>query len=764
MSQPTERNRLDEEASPYLRQHADNPVHWQPWGDEAFERACEHDVPVFVSIGYSSCHWCHVMAEESFEDEAIAEVLNESFVPIKVDREERPDVDSTFMTVSQLVTGGGGWPLSAWCTPEGEPFYVGTYFPPEPRRNQPGFRDLCERIADSWADPEQREEMRRRAEQWTTSARDELESVPEPDAAGDAEPPGVDLVDEAAAAAIRGYDDEYGGFGSGGAKFPMPGRIDLLLRAYARTGRDAALTASTGTLDGMARGGMYDQIGGGFHRYATDRRWTVPHFEKMLYDNAELPLVYLDGYRLTGDPAYARIASETLGFLDRELRHEDGGFFSTLDARSAPPASRRGDASDDGSEHADVEGAFYVWTPEEVDAALDEPAASLAKDRYGIRSGGNFERGTTVPTIAASVQELAEEHDLPTEEVRGHLTAARVALFEARESRPRPARDEKVLASWNGRAISAFANAGGVLGEPYAEIAREALDFCRDRLYDAESGELARRWIDGDVRGPGYLDDHAFLARGALDVYAATGDPEPLGFALDLAETIVAEFYDDDDATIYFTRDPDAGDNRSGADGDGEAQRASSSEGHSPSGNRASPGDSRTQSDDDALFARPQEFTDRSTPSSLGVAAETLALLDGFRTDREFAGIAEAVVTTHADRIRASPLEHVSLVRAAELVETGGIEATIAADAVPDAWRETLGERYLPGALVAPRPPTEAGLDAWLDRLGVDEAPPIWAGRDAVDGEATVYVCEGRTCSPPETDLDAALAWLAERQ
>ena len=733
MTQPTERNRLDEEASPYLQQHADNPVNWQPWGDEAFERAREHDVPVFVSIGYSSCHWCHVMAEESFEDEGIAEVLNEEFVPVKVDREERPDVDSTFMTVSQLVTGGGGWPLSAWCTPEGKPFYVGTYFPPEPRRNQPGFRDLCERIADSWADPEQREEMERRAEQWATSARDELESVPEADPAGDAsdaEPPGADLLDEAAAAAIRGYDDEYGGFGSGGAKFPMPGRIDLLMRAYARTGRDAALTAATGTLDGMARGGMYDQIGGGFHRYATDRRWTVPHFEKMLYDNAELPLVYLDGYRLTGDPAYARVASETLGFLDRELRHDEGGFFSTLDARSAPPESRRGDGSDDGGEPADVEGAFYVWTPAEVDAILDDPAASLAKDRYGIESGGNFERGTTVPTIAASVEELADEHDLAVDEVRERLTEARTALFEARESRPRPARDEKVLASWNGRAISAFANAGDVLGESYAEIAREALEFCRDRLYDEASGELARRWLDGDVRGPGYLDDHAFLARGALDVYAATGDPEPLGFALELAETIVSDFYDADDGTIYFTREP---------------------------GKSADEGD-------DALFARPQEFTDRSTPSSLGVAAETLALLDGFRTDREFAAVAEAVVTTHADRIRASPLEHVSLVRAAERVETGGIEATIAADAVPDAWRETLGERYLPGALVAPRPPTEGGLDAWLGRLDMDEAPPIWAGRDAVDGEPTAYVCEGRTCSPPETDLDAALAWLAERR
>ncbi|WP_418285239.1 thioredoxin domain-containing protein [Halorubrum sp. DTA46] len=736
MTQPTERNRLGDEASPYLQQHADNPVNWQPWGDEAFERARERNVPVFVSIGYSSCHWCHVMAEESFEDESIAAVLNEEFVPIKVDREERPDVDSTFMTVSQLVTGGGGWPLSAWCTPEGTPFYVGTYFPPEPRRNQPGFRDLCERIADSWSDPEQREEMRRRADQWVTSARDELESVPAQSAGGDA--PEAGLLDEAAAAAIRGYDDEFGGFGRGGAKFPMPGRVDLLMRAYAKSGRDAALTAATGTLDGMARGGMYDQIGGGFHRYAVDRQWTVPHFEKMLYDNAELPMAYLDGYRLTGDPSYARVASESLAFLDRELRHDGGAFFSTLDARTARPENRRGgkrstgalgtDADGEADVESDVEGAFYVWTPEEVDAVLGEPAASLAKERFGIRSGGNFERGTTVPTIAASIEELADDHDRSVDEVREILTEARVALFEARESRPRPARDEKVLAAWNGRAISAFARAGDVLGGSYAEIAGEALAFCRERLYDEQSGELDRRWLDGDVRGPGYLDDYAFLARGALDVYAATGDPEPLGFALELADAMVAAFYDADDGTIYFTRDPDAG------------------------------------GDDNTLFARPQEFTDRSTPSSLGVAAETLALLDGFRTDREFHEIAERVVTTHADRIRASPLEHVSLVRAAERIAVGGIEVTLAADDVPDAWRETLGERYLPGALVAPRPSTDAGVDAWVDELGLDGVPPVWADRDAVDGEPTAYVCEGFTCSPPRTDLDEALAWLADRE
>ena len=724
MSQPTERNRLVDEASPYLRQHADNPVNWQPWDDEAFERAREHDVPVFVSIGYSSCHWCHVMAEESFADESVAAVLNESFVPVKVDREERPDVDSTFMTVCQLVTGGGGWPLSAWCTPDGKPFYVGTYFPPEPRGNHPGFLGLCRRIADSWDDPEQRAEMERRAEQWTESARGELESLPDQPGT----PPESGLMNEAAAAALRGYDEEHGGFGSDGPKFPMPGRVDLLMRAYAKTGRDGFANAATGTLDGMASGGMYDQIGGGFHRYAVDRDWTVPHFEKMLYDNAELPLAYLDGYRLTGDPSYARVAAESLAFVDRELRHDDGGFFSTLDARSVPPANRggRGDP---------VEGAFYVWTPEEVDDVLDEPAASVVKRRYGIRSGGNFEGGTTVPTIATPLTTLEADHDLSRSELRELLMAARVELFEARERRPRPPRDEKVLAAWNGRAISAFAAAGRVLGDPYVAIAREALAFCREHLYDEGSGTLARRWIDGDVSGPGYLDDYAFLARAAFDVYAVSGDPEPLGFALGLAEELLDAFHDPDDDTIYFTRDPDA----------------------EPTGGR-----SDDRGADDNLFARPQEFTDRSTPSSLGVAVETLTVLDGFRTDRRFREVAESVLATHSDRIRASPLEHVSLVRAAERVESGGVELTIAADEMPAEWTETLGETYLPGAVVAPRPPTADGLEEWLDALGLSTAPPVWADRDAIGGEPTVYACEGFSCSPPQTDLDDALGWLTD--
>jgi len=709
MSDPTDRNRLDEEASPYLRQHADNPVDWQPWDETALEAAAAENEPLFVSIGYSACHWCHVMEEESFADESVAAVINDAFVPIKVDREERPDVDSVFMTICQLVTGGGGWPLNAWCTPDGKPFYVGTYFPPEPRHDRPGFEQLCERIAASWADPEQREEMANRADQWTAAARDELEDVP--DRPG--EPPGTGILDEAAAAAIRGYDDEHGGFGSGGPKFPQPGRIDVLLRAHARTGRDAALEAATGTLDAMATGGMYDQIGGGFHRYATDREWTVPHFEKMLYDNAELSRVYLDGFRATGDPRFGLVAQETLAFVERELTHPEGGFFGTLGAVSRPPESREGGGDEP------EEGAFYVWRPSEVDAVLDEPAASIVRDRYGIDVGGNFERGTTVPTIAASVDDLAADSDLDRDEVREVLMDARVRLLETREERPRPDRDEKVLAAWNGLMISAFAEAGIALDPSLAEIGRSALAFVRERLWDGE--RLDRRWLDGDVAGPGYLDDYAFLARGAFDLYQATGDPEPLGFALDLAGGIVEDFYDPDAGTLYFTREG------------GEE-----------------------------LAARPQEFTDRSTPSSLGVAADLLLDLDGFAPDRSFREVAETVVATHADRVRGSPLEHVSLAMAAEKAAAGPVELTLATDDLPATWRSELRSRYLPGAVLAHRPATDAALEAWLEDLGLPEAPPIWANRDAVDGAPTAYACRDFACSPPRTDLLEALTWLAE--
>jgi len=712
MSTPTDRNRLDEAASPYLEQHADNPVNWQPWDEQALETAREHDVPIFLSIGYSACHWCHVMEEESFEDESIARQLNERFVPIKVDREERPDLDSVYQTVCQLVTGRGGWPLSVWLTPDGDPFFVGTYFPPEARRNTPGFGDLLENVAESWNDPEERAEMETRADKWTSAARGDLEDVPE-----ERVRPEDDLLEDAASAALRAADREYGGFGRSGPKFPQEARFHILLAAHERTGRDAYRTVATETLDGMANGGMYDQIGGGFHRYATDRDWTVPHFEKMLYDNAELPQAYLAGYAATGDERYATVAEETFAFLEREFQHPEGGLFSTLDAQSVPPESLDVDSFDGEAE----EGAFYVWTPETVAAAIDDDlTATLACERFGVTEGGNFE-GATVLTLAEDVETLAERHDLSPSAVRDRLAEARNTLFDAREERPRPRRDEKILPGWNGLAISALAEGSLVLDESYAETAADALSFVRDHLWDADEQRLARRFKDGDVGGEGYLEDYAFLARGALDLYGATGNVDHLAFARDLAGVVVDEFYDENARTIYFT--PESG---------------------------------------ERLVARPQELRDQSTPSSVGVAVETLAVLDAFSPGDEFGTVAKAVVETHGESVRTGPLEHASLALAADRLATGHVELTVAAEETPVAWRERLGETYLPGRVLAPRPPTEAGLNDWLDRLGLDQAPPIWGDRTARDGDPTVYACRNRVCSPPETDLEAAVDWLSE--
>ncbi|WP_226481861.1 thioredoxin domain-containing protein [Natrinema amylolyticum] len=713
MTDPTERNRLEDEESPYLRQHADNPVNWQPWDEQALEAARERDVPIFLSIGYSACHWCHVMEDESFEDEAVAEVLNQNFVPIKVDREERPDVDSIYMTVCQLVTGRGGWPLSAWLTPEGKPFFVGTYFPKEGQQGQPGFLDLCERISDSWESEDDREEMEHRAQQWTDAAKDRLEETPDSagvDAGGAAEPPSSDVLETAADATLRSADRQFGGFGSGGPKFPQPSRLRVLARAYDRTGREEYREVFVEALDAMAAGGLYDHVGGGFHRYCVDRDWTVPHFEKMLYDNAEIPRAFLSGYQLTGEDRYAEIVADTLTFVDRELTHDEGGFFSTLDAQSESPETGERE-----------EGAFYVWTPDEVhDVLEDETDAALFCARYDITESGNFE-GRNQPNRVARVSELAGQFDLAEHEILKRLESARQRLFEAREERPRPNRDEKVLAGWNGLMISTYAEAALALGEDdYADTAVDALEFVRDRLWDEDEQRLSRRYKDGNVKVDGYLEDYAFLARGALDCYQATGEVDHLEFALELARVIEVEFWDADQGTLYFT--PESG---------------------------------------ESLVTRPQELGDQSTPSATGVAVEALLALDEF-ADEDFEEIAATVLETHADTLEANALEHATLCLAADRLKAGALEVTIAAEELPEAWRDAFASRYFPDRLFARRPPTEAGLEAWLETLGLEDAPPIWAGREARDGEPTLYVCRDRTCSPPTHVVEEALEWLGD--
>ncbi len=699
MTAAIERNRLDEEESPYLRDHADNPVNWQPWDEETLETACELDRPIFLSVGYAACHWCHVMASESFDDGAVAEVLNEEFVPVKVDREERPDLDSIYQTVCQRVSGRGGWPLSVWLTPEGEPFQVGTYFPREPERGMPGFLDLLEDIAAAWADPAEREKMEQRASQWTAMVEGELEDVPDT-----AEDPGENVVVTAGEAAVRAADRQHGGWGSG-PKFPQAGRLHLLARASKAGDRDAFEEVLVETLDAMADGGMYDHLGGGFHRYATDQTWTVPHFEKMLYDNAELSRAYLAGYRLTGDDRYADVVEETLTFVERELTHPDGGFFSTLGAQS----EREGE---------DEEGAFYVWTPEQVHDALDDEAtAEILCERYGITGSGNFE-GRTVLTVSRPPAGISGDRAESYSETTELLAAGREQLLEAREQRPRPPRDEKVLAGWNGLMISAFADAALVLDRDPGP-AEDALAFVRDNLWDGT--HLSRRYTDGVVKIDGYLADYAFLARGALDLFEATRDPEHLAFARDIAVAIEREFWDESQGTLYFT--PEGG---------------------------------------ESLIARPQELTDQSTPASIGVAAELFDALDPFVPDRDLAGIATQVVETHGSRVRSNPLQHASLTLAADTVERGTLEVTLVADEIPADWRDTFGNRYPEPCTFLWRPADDDSLDRWLDTLNLGGVPAVWADKELKDGEPTVYACRQGTCSPPRNRLVRALNW-AER-
>jgi uncharacterized protein YyaL (SSP411 family) len=731
MSDTPVRNRLDNEASPYLTQHAENPVNWQPWDDRALEYAESADKPIFLSVGYAACHWCHVMAEESFEDDTVANILNDSFVPIKVDREERPDLDRIYQTICQLVTGGGGWPLSVWLTPEGKPFYVGTYFPKTERPDRgdtPGFLEICQSFATAWEND--RSELESRADQWADALQDRLEvdtnADTDTDIGADGDVPAadvassqadsdsnsdsdddskMDLLTSVSTAAIRATDNEYGGFGSRGPKFPQPGRVEALLRAHAEIDRETALDAATATLDSMAAGGVYDHVGGGFHRYATDREWTVPHFEKMLYDNAELPRVYLSAYQHTGRDRYARIAHETFTFLSRELQHPEGGFYSTLDAQSEGE-----------------EGRFYVWTPETIrDAIADSQTADIAIDRFGVTESGNFE-GSTVLTVTASISQLATKYSLTTDEIVSRLSDARDSLFEARTDRERPHRDEKILTAWNGLAISSLARGGLILEtERYTQLAHDALSFIRTHLWDSDAERLSRRYKDGDVDETGYLDDYAFLARGVFDLYQTTGAVEHLRFAVTLAETIVRLFYDPAGETLYLT-----------------------------------------PADAESLVARPQDLRDQSTPSSAGVAVQILNAIDPF-TSTDLSGIASAVVDTHADEIRSRPLEHISLAMAADSRARGHDEVVIARDIdteLSESIRSDIASTYLPGVPLSQRPATESALESWIDELGLDSTPAIWAGRHQRNNKATIYACSGQACSPPTHSLTDALEWF----
>ncbi|MDG9703105.1 thioredoxin domain-containing protein [Streptomyces sp. DH37] len=672
-------NRLAAETSPYLLQHADNPVDWWPWSPEAFEEARRRDVPVLLSVGYSSCHWCHVMAEESFEDEATADYLNAHYVSVKVDREERPDVDAVYMEAVQAATGHGGWPMTVFLTPDGEPFYFGTYFPPAPRHGMPSFRQVLEGVRAAWSD--RREEV---AEVAGRIVEDLAGRSIGYGAGGTPRPPGPEELGAALLGLTREFDARYGGFG-GAPKFPPSMVLEFLLRHHARTGSEGALQMVEATCEAMARGGIYDQLGGGFARYSVDATWTVPHFEKMLYDNALLCRVYAHLWRATGSEQARRVALETADFMVRELRTPQGGFASALDADS-----------DDGT-GAHKEGAYYVWTPAQLREVLGEEDARAAAAYFGVTEEGTFEEG-------ASVLQLP---DTGTPLDAGRVESLRSRLLAAREERPRPGRDDKAVAAWNGLAIAALAETGAYFDRPdLVEAATAAADLLIGVHLD-ESGRLARTSRDGAAgSGAGVLEDYGDVAEGFLALYSVTGEACWLELAGTLLRTVLRRFTADD-GTLYDTAD--------------DAER---------------------------LIRRPQDPTDNAAPSGWTAAAAALlsyAAHTGSSRHREAAERALGVVTALAPRV---PRFTGWGLAAAEAALDGPREIAVVGPAGDPATAELHRTALLataPGAVVAVGEPSADGAD------GADVSP-LLRDRPLLDGRPAAYVCRHFACDAPTAD------------
>ena len=547
-------NRLASEQSPYLLQHQDNPVDWYPWGEDAFARARRENKPIFLSVGYSTCHWCHVMEHESFESSAVAEVLNQSFVSIKVDREERPDVDRVYMTFVQATTGSGGWPMSVWLTPDLQPFYGGTYFPVTSRWQRPGFVDVLVEIARVWNT--ERDKVLQSAAAIVERLRTNREE------SGATEVAGVDVLGDAVGAFAATFDERRGGFGTS-PKFPRPSELLFLLREHARTGATEPREMVLVTLRAMALGGMRDHLGGGFHRYSVDANWRVPHFEKMLYDQAQLALAYVEASQVTGDLVYLDIALDTLEYVRRDLTDPGGGFYSAEDADSVPP-----EQADLPGSHK-TEGAFYIWRDAEIGDVLGA-AAGIVRSRFGILPDGNAPSdpqgeftGRNLLYTAMSLDAVANSSGRSANEVQRTLEEARRALFERRTTRPRPHLDDKVLTAWNGLTIAAFARASRLLpaearlapgpGVGYLHDARRAARFIHDRLWNADTGTLMRRYRKGDAAVEGYAEDYAYLIFGLLELFQADGDPTWLEWAVALQRQQDARFWDAEGGGWYST-------------------------------------------------------------------------------------------------------------------------------------------------------------------------------------------------------------------
>jgi uncharacterized protein YyaL (SSP411 family) len=700
-------NRLARERSPYLLQHAQNPVDWFPWSDEAFARAREEDKPIFLSIGYSTCHWCHVMEHESFENDAVASVLNEHFVSIKVDREERPDVDRVYMAFVQATTGSGGWPMSVWLTPELKPFYGGTYFPPSSKWGRPGFVDILGEIARVWQ--AERGKVVESAEALTTRLKSMEQATPVWTV------PTAEALDRTVKQFLDAFDPRHGGFGDA-PKFPRPSELLFLLREHARTGHEPARDIVLRTLRAMSLGGMRDHIGGGFHRYSVDAGWRVPHFEKMLYDQAQLVLALLEGAQVSGDPFYAEVAEDTLLYLMREMTDPGGGFYSAEDADSIPPEDA------DGPHPHKKEGAFYLWRADELDQLLGDDSR-VVKLRFGVEPDGNAPQdpqqeftGKNLLYAARSVDEVAKQTSIPAEEVVEILNRTRIKMFKVRLDRPRPYRDDKILTAWNGLAIAAFARMsrvfrgmggdGRTVGAPYLEAARRAAAFIREQMWNARSGVLLRRYRDGHAEIEGYAEDYAYLIAGLLELFQADPAPMWLEWAIALQRR-QDELFWDEAAGGWFS----------------------------------------TTGKDPHVLLRMKEDYDGAEPTASSVSVFNLLALSHLVSDPHWQDRIERTLRLFGTRLEQMG-RGVPMMAAALSVYTAGLQQIVIVEGRgDDSLDRAVALNYLPFSIQLRV--SDEGQRALAGSL------PFLEAMRPVDGVTAAYVCRDFTCRQPVTTVDA---------
>jgi hypothetical protein len=694
-------NRLAREKSPYLLQHAHNPVDWYPWGEEAFAKARRENKPIFLSVGYSTCHWCHVMAHESFESEEVAAIMNREFVNIKVDREERPDVDRVYMTFVQATTGGGGWPMSVWLTPDLKPFVGGTYFPPDDRYGQPGFKSVLERIATAW-----KQDHEKIAGQGTKI----IEALREAQTAesGAAESIDTKILDAACEQFSRSFDARDGGFGSA-PKFPRPVTLNFLSRFYARNPSSEAgkhaLEMDLVTLRKMAAGGMHDHLGGGFHRYSVDRYWHVPHFEKMLYDQGQLAVAYLDAFQITQDRQFESVARDVLDYVARDMTSKEGGFFSAEDADSLFERGK--------PEHG--EGVFYVWTKKEIDAALGN-AAEIFDFYYGVQSHGNAPeasdpqdefRGKNILIERHSITETAQHFKKSEDEIRQSLAHSREKLMSIRSNRPRPHLDDKIIAAWNGLMISAYARAAQVLAEPrYLESATRAATFIRTHLWDESKKTLYRSYRGGRSGVEGFADDYAFVVQGLLDLYEASFDVEWLKFAIELEETQDRLFFDEKNGG-YFS----------------------------------------TSGKDTSVVLRMKDDNDSAEPAASSVSALNLLRLAQIRGEKRWQERAEKTIGAVQATLSRFPSAMPQMLVAFDFSSSKPRQIVIAGKKDAPETKAILREvhrHFLPTKILLL-------ADAGDGQKYLGEQNEAIRAMSMVDGKSAVYVCENFTCKAPVT-------------